>query len=278
MATKKRICLSLAALLSLSGVLPVAATDYEASDYLPLAVGNSWTYEHGYLDNKLPGGGISQYSAYSDQWPALDEPFRYPEFEISVLDTEVIDGKTYYVISDMPINWPPAPSHFIAGKKLRWEGIHLMERTADGEQAIFRFDGITADYTRDYIWSDFRYAGYLNFRFEESNLYKTRYLIPTTEGDNRVVVEAGLKPVPWYLFGFYGNNVETRWCSFLAGYGPNVFASGRGPRFGSGVIPVRAVIGGTPVAFADALIPTGISLSSWGQIKQSWLAGERSDQ
>ena len=28
------------ALLSLSGVLPTVATDYEASDYLPLAVGN----------------------------------------------------------------------------------------------------------------------------------------------------------------------------------------------------------------------------------------------
>ena len=48
--------------------------------------------------------------------------------------TEVIDGKTYYVLSDMPANWPPAPPHFIAGKKLRWAGTHLMERTADGEQ------------------------------------------------------------------------------------------------------------------------------------------------
>ena len=45
METKKRIRLILAALLSLSGVLPAAATDYQASDYLPLAVGNSWTYK-----------------------------------------------------------------------------------------------------------------------------------------------------------------------------------------------------------------------------------------
>ena len=71
---------------------------------------------------------------YTAQFPA-------PQFTITVLNTEVIDGKTYYVLSDMPANWPPAPQHFIAGKKLRWEGTHLMERTADGEQAIFRFDG-----------------------------------------------------------------------------------------------------------------------------------------
>ena len=50
--TKKRTCLLLAALLSLSGMLPAAATDYQAADYLPLAVGNSWTYEHIYLDYK----------------------------------------------------------------------------------------------------------------------------------------------------------------------------------------------------------------------------------
>ena len=121
METKKRIRLLLAVLLSLSGVLPVAATDYEASDYLPLAVGNSWTYEHEYYDIGLSGGGLPLYSAYLDQWPANDEPFRYPEVTISVLNMEVIDGKTYYVISDMPANWPPAPPHFIAGKKLRWE-------------------------------------------------------------------------------------------------------------------------------------------------------------
>ena len=282
MATKKRIRLLLAALLILSGVLPVTATDYQASDYLPLAVGNSWTYSHNYFDHD-GDVGVEYYPAYWGQWPASHEPFRYPEFTISVLNTEVIDGKTYYVISDMPINWPLAPPHFIAGKKLRWEGTRLMERTDDGEQAIFRFDGTTADYTQ----TDAYVGSYLISRFmiylgssvvEESNVYKTRYLIPTTEGDNRVVVEAGLKPVPWYAFEFHGNHVEVRRCDFIAGYGPSGFATGYGMSFSNLLDPVRAVIGGTPVEFVDTLIPTGISPSSWGQIKQSWLTGERSDQ
>ena len=249
-------------LLSLSGVLPAAATDYQASDYLPLAVGNSWTYAHEHLDYNAIDSSITQYPAYWDQWPANDEPFRFPEFTISVLNTEVIDGKTYYVIGDMPANWPPAPPYFIAGKKLRWEDTHLMERTADGEQAIFRFDATTADYTVSHS------------HLEASNVYRTRYLIPTTEADNRVIVEAGLKPVPWYAFNFYGSGIGGRSCEFFAGYGPTCGA-GRWEVFVNELTPLRAVIGGTSVEFADALIPTGISSSSWGQIKQSWLAGER---
>ena len=283
METKKRIRLILAALLSLSGVLPAAATDYQASDYLPLAVGNSWTYEHDYLDDKFAGGGISQYSAYLDTlWANFETGPPKPRFTIEVLNTEVINGKTYYAISDMPANWPPAPPHFIAGKKLRWEGTHLMERTDDGEQAIFRFDGTTADYIRtNYRFGGYmisRFRVYLDFPVEESNVYRTRYAIPTTEGDNRVVVEAGLKPVPWYAFEFHGNHPESRECDFLAGYGPSGFAAGKGMGFLNLLDPIRAVIGGTPIEFADALIPTSTSSSSWGQIKQSWLAGERRGQ
>ena len=132
METKKRICLILAALLSLSGVLPAAA---DASDWLPLAVGNSWTYSHDYSDAEN-GQAKSQWTNFMDL-----RSTGTPRFTLSVLRTEVIDGHTYFVISDMPEYWPPVPAQFIAGKKLRWAGDHLMERTADGEQTLFRFDG-----------------------------------------------------------------------------------------------------------------------------------------
>ena len=277
MEQKKRICLLLVALLSLSGVQPAAATDYQASDYLPLAVGNSWTYEHDYYD--LDSEWWDLFPAYWEQWPANDEPLWLPQFTISVLNTEVIDGKTYYVISDMPANWPPAPPHFIAGKKLRWESTHLMERTADGEQAIFRFDGTTADY----IPTTLRFRGLPEGVYnEESKAYKTKYAIPTTEGDNRVAVEAGLKPVPWYVFEFHGSDRGWRVCGFYVGYGSSgcrwISAGSDYVAFHNQPIPLRAVIGGTSVEFADALIPTGISSSSWGQIKQSWWAEERRGQ
>ena len=161
MEPKKRICLLLAALLSLSGVLPAVATDYQASDYLPLAVGNSWTYKHEFYDIERRYGDKSQWSTYMAQ---VHDPRR---FTITVERTEVIDGKTYYVLSDMPANWPPAPPHFIAGKKLRWKGTHLMERTANGEEAIYRFDGAN----------------------------ETGYEISTDEGTNQVEVKVRFEPV-----------------------------------------------------------------------------------
>ena len=242
----KTIHLTLAVLLGLSGALPAAATEYQASDYLPLAVGNSWTYSHVFRDNKGPDGkrrfgDKSQWSAYYAQAP------NRPQFTIEVLRTEELDGQTYYVISEMPSNWPPAPPHFIAGKKLRWSGTHLMEHSGSGEQALYRFDGANL-------------AG---------------YDIPTVEGDNRVTVVAGPNPVPWYSFRFHGNE-GSRACNFLAGYGSLGggwrISGGDYPLFRNQVGPLHAVLGGTQVDASDAWIPTSTSSSTWGAVKQSWLA------
>ncbi len=244
METKKRIRLILAALLSLSWVLPVAATDYEASDYLPLAVGNSWTYKHEFYDIERRYGDKSQWSTYMAQ---VHDPRR---FTITVERTEVIDGKTYYVLSDMPTNWPPAPPHFIAGKKLRWEGTHLMERTANGEEAIYRFDGANE-------------AG---------------YAVSTDEGANQFAVKVIFEPVPKYAFDFRGFEEGGGGIRFVAGYGiqwclRTIFGTDH-PLFENDVKALRAVIGGRSVEFSDALTPTSTSSSSWGEMKQSWLAGE----
>ncbi|MYB71769.1 MAG: hypothetical protein F4X75_25120 [Gemmatimonadetes bacterium] len=227
------------ALLSLSGVLPAVATDYEASDYLPLAVGNSWTCEHIYQDYK--DREMIQWPAYTDQFP------EEPQFTITVERTEIIDGKTYYVIGDMPTNWPPAPPHFIAGKKLRWEGTHLMERTADGEEALYRFDGANE-------------AG---------------YAVSTDEGANQFVVQVVFEPVPKYVFNFRGLEEGGGGTAFVAGYGiercSRRISATDHPIFISRIKALRAVIGGRPVKFSDALIPTSTSSSSWGEMKQSWL-------
>ena len=242
MESKQRICLILAALLSLSGVLPAVATDYQASDYLPLAVGNSWTYEHIYHDYK--DREMIQWPAYTDQFP------EEPQFTITVERTEIIDGKTYYVLSDMPTNWPPAPPHFIAGKKLRWEGTHLMERTANGEEAIYRFDGANE-------------AG---------------YAVSTDEGANQFSVKVISEPVPKYAFDFRGFEEGGGGIRFVVGYGIQwclraIFATDH-PLFTNDVKALRAVIEGRSVKFSDALTPTSTSSSSWGQMKQSWLARE----
>ena len=271
MATKKRMCLLLTALLSLSGVQPVTATDYQASDYLPLAVGNSWTYTHEYYVAGDGGRAVQQYSAYAAQLPqAIGEPFLLPEFTISVLNTEVIDGKMYYVISDMPANWPPAPPHFIASKKLRWEGTHLMERTADGERSVFRFDGANeAGYTVETDQADqgknllVKVRAPLEVEVAPVNFYDFRFYLPP----------------PWFVpyesqgCGFtenYGNIV----CGRTINAGPDTRSSGAGKQmsgsttFHNRVVTLHAVLGGRTVVYKDLLTPTSTPPSSWGQVKE----------
>ena len=230
------------ALLSLSGVLPAAATDYEAADYLPLAVGNSWTYEHEWYDIDRRYGDRSRWTTYIAQ---VHDP---RQFTITVERTEIIDGKTYYVLSNMPANWPPAPPHFIAGKKLRWEGTHLMERTAYGERSVFRFDG-----TND-----------------------TGYTISVYDGDNLVKTTEHSHPNGnWkgYWFNFYGPNPGLRSCTFIKSYGClgcgwGIAGSDYGA-FTNKVRLLRAVLGDRTVESEDALMSTASQSSSWGQVKQS---------
>ena len=123
MKKNKRICLLLAALLSLSGVQPATAADYQASDYLPLAVGNSWTYEHEYYDHKFAGGGLDPYSAYYDTlWANFETGPLRSRFTIEVLNTEVI-GSTPIEFADaliptgIPSSWGQIKQSWLAGER-----------------------------------------------------------------------------------------------------------------------------------------------------------------
>ena len=266
---------TVAALIAWSGpAFPQPPSQYKASDYLPLAVGNSWTFKHQWADDHERFGPASQWPAYQ---PALQEADDWPSITITVERTEEIDGETYYVLSGMPENWPPAPPHFVAGKKLRWDGTRLVEHTGTGELVLYRFDGANED----------------------------GYTIPTTEGDNRVVVKilhiAPTWPVPAYQFGFHGyvwpripwidgeEDEPFPWGSgrkigFLADYGPDWAFEGLWapdyPVFENVLRPVRATLTGSGaggasgqsgtrvVEFEDARFGrTPVSSPSWGEVK-----------
>lgn len=107
------------------------ANPIAASDWLPLEVGNSWTYSHRYTGILLEG----------DERPSGMEPPNW--FTIKVLRTETIKGQEYFVMSDIPDNWAPVPDQFIAGKKLRWKGNQLMDYTDEGEVVLFEFGEIS---------------------------------------------------------------------------------------------------------------------------------------
>ena len=268
--------LTLAALVGLAAPAATPAADYEAHDYLPLSVGNSWTYLHEWTDLHDRFGPVSQWPAYF----ALRGPDT-PEVTITVERTEAIDGQTYFVMSGMPAGgWPPAPPHFVAGKKLRWDGTRLMEHTGTGEQALYRFDGANE-------------AG---------------YTIPATEGDNRVTVsilhDLPTWPVPHCSFDFHGYvwpripgldpgkdeepRHSARVIGFLAHYGPDWAYDGlfghQYPVFENVLRPIRASldVGGGPqveasgqsgtrsvAKYEDARYGRATSLppSSWGEVK-----------
>ena len=124
------------AALFLLAAAPLAAQEKNVEDYLPLAVGNSWTYVHWFVDKRKNSDGSFVTT------PQRGET----EVTTSILRTEVIDGDTYYVFSnptsDLPVD---IPDHFIGGKKLRWEGTQLMEHDGVSSFSIYHFDIPTSD-------------------------------------------------------------------------------------------------------------------------------------
>ena len=116
----------------LMAAVPLTAQEKNVEDFLPLAVGNSWTYLHLHTDYRQNADGTYVYPTGNS--PAV-------EFTISILRTEVIDGETYYVFSEAPNNLPTdLPKYFIAGKKLRWDGNNLTEHDGTSSFSLYQFD------------------------------------------------------------------------------------------------------------------------------------------
>ena len=209
-----------------------AQESYLPSDFLPLEVGNSWTYEH-----RIGGRRIDPADLYNH--PLVHGGFR-DVFTISVEGEEVIDGKAYYVFSDVKRNWPPLPPHFLAGKRLRWEGDALIERTEGGDRSLFRL-------------------------FEATD--ERAYSIPSAEGDRSVSVHGGRLSVPWREYELTGDKHGSRRVRFLAGFGMRSCEwtiderSGdglsRGAEFRNKVLLLEATIQGRTKDYDDALWSRG---------------------
>ena len=92
-------------------------------DYLPLEVGNRWTYEH----------------IYENDVDSLT--FAEKIVTIEITHTEVIDGLEYFVFSEADYAWPPFPPLFWGGKKVRLsdEGVLMFS----WDEQILRFFGFS---------------------------------------------------------------------------------------------------------------------------------------
>ena len=148
---KRTIIIFLALLFSLP---PAAAQDeggseeINPSEYVPLAVGNSWTYEHFYWNNSYFEGRDIEDIERLKPFTNIEVP-GYPHGEgnalppdslllveriltIEITHTERIDGREYFVFSDADYDWPPLPDFFWAGKKVR---------LSDEGALVFRWNG-----------------------------------------------------------------------------------------------------------------------------------------
>ena len=107
---------------------PVATAD----QMLPLAVGNSWGYSHGYFN-------------FLTDDPTGD--FFGQDITIRVTHTEEIEGHTYYVFSPMPYEDPPVLSFFPAGQKVRFDGNNLVFRGREGDIGLYQFKSSEHSYS-----------------------------------------------------------------------------------------------------------------------------------
>ena len=114
-----------------------AAIEINPLDYVPLEVGNRWTYEHFYMNYLHGAVGLFDVPRYPSG--RLPDSLRYVKriVTIEITHTEVIDGLEYFVFSDGArpfadlmeawseltgtnhVRWPPLPDFFWGGKKVR---------------------------------------------------------------------------------------------------------------------------------------------------------------
>ena len=121
MARYTWIAIVLVALLALCGAVE-ADTELNPSEYVPLEVGNRWTYEHVYRNDVYMMNedeyGEGKFYVIPGSPP---DSLRYAEniVTIEITHTEVIDGLEYFVFSNADYAWPPLPELFWGGKKVR---------------------------------------------------------------------------------------------------------------------------------------------------------------
>ena len=101
-------------------------------DFVPLEVGNRWTYDHLYINYDHGEGEPFDIPGYPPGHPPDSLTFVVKTVTIEITHTEVIDGLEYFVFSDADYAWPPLPDSFWGGKKVRLSDEGLL---------VFRWNG-----------------------------------------------------------------------------------------------------------------------------------------
>ena len=167
------------------------------TDFLPLQVGNQWTYNHVYSNpyynryeivgevvKKIRGWGPKEgFDLLSPEWtriravweiPGYPLTARYepesPLFDLLVIEreltleithTETIEGHAYFVFSEPPDDWPPVPAVCLVGQKVRFsdEGV-LLVRWQEQDIPLYDFAPPYTPYFPAYVTKDYTTPAY----------------------------------------------------------------------------------------------------------------------
>ena len=257
-----------------------AEVEVSVQKMLPLVVGNRWEYSHSVKD--------SIGSTYFSQ-----------DVTVSITHMEYIEGRTYYVFSDMPYEQPPVPYFFIAGKKVRWEGNHLLFRQQDRDVALYQF--------RDQEIYDYPISETASDTLVSANTLLEHTFFPGSPIKAGCVVRGDPNPFDWSVFNFYftghkldlnppwyGTNPWTRKVSFLVDFGMvDCYMTNRNsqgnPIGENHLTSYEAVISGVKwgfwndprktVAGSEELpcLPSVVGVSSWGVLKRKFTCPDCED-
>ncbi len=233
------------------------------ADFLPLAVGNSWTYLHRYglIVECFPEevSGLDMNELMSDPrnniWmQEIDgQTYYYGSIDqeemvtITVTHTEEIEGHTYFVF-DMPDHKSPFLYYFLAGKKVRFEEGKLMEWEEGKDICLYDFSPELSGITSPEIISN-------------------AYPIPEHEGDT-FVRRGPLHSDTGFTFEGHPGGIQHKGDEEARGAS---FQEGRGMTSCSNwVSPEDYVIKEHFLNLkATVLRPTSRHPTNWGSIKQS---------
>ena len=280
------IVLALCALMVQSA--QAQAADITPTGSLPLEVGNQWTYEHRYFNRSYEWGW------WWDQNPEIrmlfeipdslyDNPgspphsLRYAEREltIEITHTEMIDGLEYFVFSQADYDWPPLPTLFWAGQKVRLsnEGV-LLFRWNGQDVPLYDFNPqhprsysipaypIREDLvTKLYVWRQNR---------NENQIETIFSALPEINLPNSMhgLAGSGIRFLPRYGLAYYGETYHQRSDLFLwlgSSFEIHLF-------FHNILDPISAIISGEVVSYDQVLRRrnTHVQSSSWGQLKRAF--------
>ena len=255
-------------------------------DYVPLAVGNRWTYEHRYANDTYPGRESDHLNPFEipgyphgrdNPVPPASLTHVERRLTIEITHTEMIDGFEYYVFSGANYSWPPLPEFFWGGKKVRLsdEGF-LVFRWDEKDISVYELSHHHLDDPFGNKNGGFR-GSFISRKSLEINfdIDRHRNLGETVSGtDDPPFINFSSGEV--YISGF-AVGLQT---NFLNGFGlaeHGVIHLGLGTLidFSEMLFPVSANIEGEEITFPhfgrEFYIITFVQPTSWGKLKRSFL-------